>query len=81
MMVGVMKMKMRYDEWRIYVVKRNFPKYFLGEYWCSRCKIVYMPSFPDVRCPNCGAVLRSGPRGRKEKMKVKRYIEVSDDAV
>jgi len=81
MATGVIIMRMTYDEWKIYVVKRAFPKYFLGEHWCSRCKIVYMPSFPEIRCPNCGALLRTSPRCQKKKKRVKNYVEVSDDVV
>ena len=48
--------------WREFLVNRGFPKYEIGERFCSACRLIFSSSFEGFRCPVCSNILRARPR-------------------
>jgi uncharacterized paraquat-inducible protein A len=61
-----------YAYWSRFLVKRSWANYAKGEKFCGTCEYVFKPSWPFLRCPSCGSLLRVTTRtNKKYKQKVK----------
>ena len=55
------------------VIGSRSPNYKRGQKFCPNCMIAFYTNLE--RCPYCGCILRSSPRGGKRKNDERRYID------